>query len=111
MLRAPLLLALAPEPACGARDGDRAGLTPPTPCLPTVRASTKQRNTHEGHTGAVPRCIKKPCRMLLKGPYRFHCRGPFKRRVPATPQIAGTPATRPQRLIPRGRLEGAMSLT
>ncbi len=28
MLRAPLLLALAPEPACGARDG--AGLTPPT---------------------------------------------------------------------------------
>ncbi len=30
MLRAPLLLALAPEPACGARDGDGAGLTPPT---------------------------------------------------------------------------------
>ena len=29
MLRAPLLLALAPEPACGARDGDGAGLTPP----------------------------------------------------------------------------------
>jgi hypothetical protein len=28
MLRAPLLPALAPEPACGARDG--AGLTPPT---------------------------------------------------------------------------------
>jgi deoxyribonuclease V len=25
MLRAPLLLALAPEPACGARDGDGAG--------------------------------------------------------------------------------------
>ena len=25
MLRAPLLLALAPEPACGARDGDAAG--------------------------------------------------------------------------------------
>ena len=30
MLRAPLLLALAPEPAYGARDGDGAGLTPPT---------------------------------------------------------------------------------
>ena len=30
MLRAPLLLALAPEPASGARDGDGAGLTPPT---------------------------------------------------------------------------------
>ena len=30
MLRAPLLLALAPEPACGARDGHGAGLTPPT---------------------------------------------------------------------------------
>jgi hypothetical protein len=29
MLRASLLLALAPEPACGARDGDGAGLTPP----------------------------------------------------------------------------------
>jgi hypothetical protein len=25
MLRAPLLPALAPEPACGARDSDRAG--------------------------------------------------------------------------------------
>jgi len=29
-LWAPLLLALAPEPACGARDGDGAELTPPT---------------------------------------------------------------------------------
>ncbi len=30
MLRAPLLPALTPEPACCARDSDRPGLTPPT---------------------------------------------------------------------------------
>src|ERR1700722_14496224 len=48
-LRAPLLLAFAPEPACGARDGDGAG-THAAYCRPDRRHAVKARASRPGET-------------------------------------------------------------